>query len=64
MPRDELGNITTVAPEKIETLHDRILAGADVIPLKVGGMAYLPQDTGEGVAIPTETVAETPPAAG
>lgn len=53
MPRDAEGNITTTSSfGHIKTLHDVIVDDKkDVIPLKVGGMAFVGQDEGEGVEL-------------
>lgn len=71
MPRDAQGNITTTSSfGHIKTLHDVIVDDKkDVIPLKVGGMAFVAQDTGEGVELtsgdaPGLPVANTPPETG
>lgn len=55
MPRDVEGNITTTSSfGHIKTLHDVIVDDKkDVIPLKVGGMAFVDQDAGEGVEFTT-----------
>ena len=59
MPRDAEGNITTNSSfGHIKTLHDVIVEDKkDVIPLKVGGMAFVGKDAGEGVEL-TATAAE------
>lgn len=59
MPRDAEGNITTTSSfGHIKTLHDVIVEDKkDVIPLKVGGMAFVDQDEGDGVDL-TASAAE------
>lgn len=64
MPVDEEGNITTNASVNVKTLHDVITNDElDVIPLKIGGMARVPQDTGEGINLSAGAAAYVLPAA-
>lgn len=53
MPYDEAGNLTTTQSfAAIKTLHDVIVTNKkDVIPLRVGGVATVAQDTGTGVTL-------------
>ena len=55
MPYDSEGNFaTTQSFAAIKTLHDVIVTDKkDVIPLRVGGVATVAQDTGEGVELTT-----------
>lgn len=55
MPYDEAGNLTTTQSfSEIKTLHDVIVTDKkDVIPLRVGGVATVDQDTGTGVNLGT-----------
>lgn len=60
MPYDEQGNLTTTQSfSKIKTLHDVIVTDKkDVIPLRVGGVATVAQDTGKGVELTPVAAAE------
>ena len=44
---DEKGNAKTTLNVVVPTLHDMIVAGKDVIPLTVGGVAYVDKGTKE-----------------
>lgn len=53
MPYDVNGDFkTTQSFDSIKTLHDVIVTDKkDVIPLRVGGIATVAQDTGTGVTL-------------
>ena len=44
---DEKGNAKTMLYVVVPTLHDKVVAGKDVIPLTVGGVAYVDKGTKE-----------------
>lgn len=52
---DEKGNAKTTLNVVVPTLHDRVVAGKDVIPLNDGGVAFVDKKTGE-LTIPTHTL--------
>ena len=60
MPYDSEGNFaTTQSFDKIKTLHDVIVTDKkDVIPLRVGGVATVDQDTGEGIKLTPAAASE------
>ena len=52
---DEHGNAKTTLNVVVPTLHDKVVAGKDVIPLTVGGVALVDKDTVELAGVePTE----------
>ena len=44
---DEKGNAKATLNVVVPTLHDKVVAGKDVIPLTVGGVAYVDKGTKE-----------------
>lgn len=44
---DENGNSKTTLNVEVKTLHDVILEGKDIIPLRKGGVVTVPQGTKE-----------------
>ena len=44
---DGKGNAKTTLNVVVPTLHDKVVAGSDVIPLTVGGVAYVEKGTKE-----------------
>lgn len=44
---DEKGNAKTTLNVVVPTLHDKVVAGKDVIPLTVGGVVLLDKGTKE-----------------
>ena len=52
MPISKAGDITTSTTVDVKTLQDVIVDDKkDVIPIKIGGMARTPQDTGAGIEL-------------
>ena len=59
MPYDEVGNLSTPKTVNVKTIHDVIVDDKqDILPLKVGGVARIAQDDGEGGGVVITKAAE------